>query len=961
MKNNIMKIIGIICLLALSGCDMFNALIKEELAYNLTVQPVESWAALKQAVEDPDGPALIGVKGNILTPATNSLADTIVVERNVTIASFNGASAITRRSEYKRPFFQINTGGSLTLGIPEREPLTLNGAGHYLADIGTGILVVAGAAACTLRDGAIITGSSSHSGAVTVKNEAVFTMEGGEIRDSGGYNVAGGVNVDSGGCFVMTGGSITTNNGSSGGGVYVQNGRFEMTGGTIAGNSARNGGGGGVYIGGGGRFEMTGGTIAGNTTNGWNSECHGGGVHVQTGAAANITGGTITGNVARTSFGTVHGGGVYLAAGADYTLGASIHSNTPDDQVYSVVPPGSYYYNNIENKTVNGVTASVAYNPASPRMPGTPVTATVSFTGSAAGAGTFSVNLTSLTANLNGPARTWTAAAGASGFASETFIFTVPAAHILDLTLDFNISYTLNADVVSGQSARGGVAITSGAASGNVQGSSVTVTATPASGYRFVKWVSTDDDMAAMLTISNPYTFSIAGNTTLYAVFAASGGYSLSTGNVTGQTLWGTTTVHGQSTGRPGYSTVSVSASAASGYTFVKWVASNNAAAEAVSTNSYYSFTITDNTTLYAVFQASGGGFSLSAAVVSSQSGQGTAAINTGTTTGNVSGSSVTVKATANTGYQFAKWVASDNVGASAVSTANPYTFQISANTTLYAVFQASGGGGLPGDADDVDFGVGATVTTYTINPGDNLQTYLTGIMNTPGNYAVTITGEHTIAGGMSYTVAVGTGVTISLRGTGTIKKAAGPAAFAAASGGKLVIRGVTLDGNHTIGSVVTVQGNGTLVLETGSITGAADTGNGGGGVGCWGTFIMKGGTISGNSAIDGAGVLVGYASAVFTMVDGTIFGNTATSGGGGVMISAGTFTMTGGSITNNTASGAGGGVNIHNTPSAKFYLNSPAAQTDINTNAAAVYSTTAQVYKVGGTFEVNGSPAASY
>jgi len=71
------------------------------------------------------------------------------------------------------------------------------------------------------------------------------------------------------------------------------------------------------------------------------------------------------------------------------------------------------------------------------------------------------------------------------------------------------------------------------------------------------------------------------------------------------------------------------------------------------------------------------------------------------------------------------------------------------------------------------------------------------------------------------------------------------------------------------------------------------------------GTFIMDGGTISGN--LRGIGVQSG----TFTMNGGTISGNTTNGSGGGVYVRGGTFTMNGGTISGNTAADFGGGVYV--------------------------------------------------
>lgn len=78
------------------------------------------------------------------------------------------------------------------------------------------------------------------------------------------------------------------------------------------------------------------------------------------------------------------------------------------------------------------------------------------------------------------------------------------------------------------------------------------------------------------------------------------------------------------------------------------------------------------------------------------------------------------------------------------------------------------------------------------------------------------------------------------------------------------------------------------------------------------GTFIMYGGSITGNSATaTGAGVSV-WDNCTFNMYGGSITGNQAKEKGGGVMVNGGAFHMYGGSITGNNSQynfgGHGGG-----------------------------------------------------
>jgi hypothetical protein len=125
------------------------------------------------------------------------------------------------------------------------------------------------------------------------------------------------VYVKANGNFIMTGGKISENGGTSsahancGGGVFVE-GIFSMSGGEISENTAIDGGGGGIYVSTNGTFSMSGGEVSKNISqiilgSGHSPIYHpgaGGGVY----AAGTFTmnGGKISGNTAG------RGGGVYV-------------------------------------------------------------------------------------------------------------------------------------------------------------------------------------------------------------------------------------------------------------------------------------------------------------------------------------------------------------------------------------------------------------------------------------------------------------------------------------------------------------------------------------------------------------------------------------------------------------------------------------------------------------------------
>ena len=114
-----------------------------------------------------------------------------------------------------------------------------------------------------------------------------------------------------------------------------------------------------------------------------------------------------------------------------------------------------------------------------------------------------------------------------------------------------------------------------------------------------------------------------------------------------------------------------------------------------------------------------------------------------------------------------------------------------------------------------------------------------------------------------------------------------------------------SLDGLTESGYVIKINEGASLTLEDsgtgGKITGGKNsTAGGGGGVYVYeGTFIMNGGSITGNRAdTSGGGVLVRY-SATFIMNGGSITDNISdNNGGGGVAVmNKAKFTMNGGSI----------------------------------------------------------------
>ena len=135
--------------------------------------------------------------------------------------------------------------------------------------------------------------------------------------------------------------------------------------------------------------------------------------------------------------------------------------------------------------------------------------------------------------------------------------------------------------------------------------------------------------------------------------------------NIGGSVTGGGTYNQGQS--------CTVTASPNAGYIFTNWTENGNV----VSTNRSYTFTVTDNRTLVANFQAQPQNYTVTVSANPTNGGNVTGG---GTYQ---QGQSCTVTATANTGYNFTNWTENGNV----VSTQANFTFTVNSNRTLVANF----------------------------------------------------------------------------------------------------------------------------------------------------------------------------------------------------------------------------------------------------------------------------------
>ena len=240
--------------------------------------------------------------------------------------------------------------------------------------------------------------------------------------------------------------------------------------------------------------------------------------------------------------------------------------------------------------------------------------------------------------------------------ATYSFIVTENASYVAEFSQN---SYTVSA---SANPSNGGSV--SGGGSYNY-GSSCTLTATPATGYSFVRWTKNGSQVSTNAT----YSFTVTESASYVAVFSQNS-YTISASanpSAGGTVSGGGTYNHGSS--------CTLTATPATGYSFVRWTKNGSQ----VSTNATYSFTVTESASYVAEFSQNGYTISVSA---NPSAG--------GTITGGGTyqqGQTCSLTATANTGYTFTNWTESGTV----VSTNATYSFTVTGNRTLVANFEEQG------------------------------------------------------------------------------------------------------------------------------------------------------------------------------------------------------------------------------------------------------------------------------
>ncbi len=262
------------------------------------------------------------------------------------------------------------------------------------------------------------------------------------------------------------------------------------------------------------------------------------------------------------------------------------------------------------------------------------------------------------------------------------------------------------------------------------QGQQCTVSATPGTGYTFLRWT----ENGTQVSTNANYTFTVTGNRNLVAQFQQQNyTISVSANPSNGGSVAGGGAYHYGDN-------CTVIATPANGYTFLRWTENGNQ----VSTNATYTFTVTGNRTLVAQFQQQ----SYTITATANPTNGGTV---TGGGTFNY-GQSCTLTATPATGYTFVRWTKNGMQ----VSTNATYTFTVTESAAYVAQFSVQSftvnvsanptdGGTLTGGGT-FNYGQNCTVTA-TANTGYNFVNWTEGgnVVSTNTHYTFPVTSNRTL------------------------------------------------------------------------------------------------------------------------------------------------------------------------------------------------------------------------
>jgi hypothetical protein len=278
-------------------------------------------------------------------------------------------------------------------------------------------------------------------------------------------------------------------------------------------------------------------------------------------------------------------------------------------------------------------------------------------------------------------------------------------------------------------------------------GTSVTLTAVPASGYAFAGW------SGALTGTANPATLVMDANKSVVASFTALPQYTLSVSTTAG----GSVTLNPPGGVYPSGTSVTLTAVPASGYAFTGWGGALGGTANPAT------LVMDANKSVTASF-ATAGQFTVT--VQPTTGGSVTLSPSGGVY---AAGTSVTVTAVPASGYRFGSW------GGSLSGTQNPTTLLVDSNETISATFirqfqvstSATGSGSVVLSPSGGVYDVGTTVTVTAV-PANSVASFLGwsgALTGTQNPTTLLVDGNKSVTGNFTTTYAL----SISIKGKGSV------------------------------------------------------------------------------------------------------------------------------------------------------------------------------------------------
>jgi len=329
-----------------------------------------------------------------------------------------------------------------------------------------------------------------------------------------------------------------------------------------------------------------------------------------------------------------------------------------------------------------------------------------------------------------------------------------------------NTGYTLT--VARNPSAGGNVSVKigSGSAQNNPSGqlsadanASITITATPNSGYMFVNWTAVSGSLPSGVTATNPnITFNISSNVNIRANFqqqniqptnytlqvsrqtATRGNVSVTVGNGTAQSN------PANSISVEPNTSVTITATPNDGVTFVNWTAAAGTSLPSGITETSPSITFTMNANVNITANFLRGGTTTYTLTINGNTAEGSVSVNGqsytfGQERNIAANESITLAASANSGYMFLNWSAAGTALPSEINQANAsnasVTFTPTGNVNISANFRINSGGDktdtlVTVEAEDLTTSNPANIAACPANPPNN-QSMCIGTNNSTG------------------------------------------------------------------------------------------------------------------------------------------------------------------------------------------------------------------------------------